>query len=249
MLISNSHINDDDEIDNALNILSYWRMIHEEPLQKALELLQKLTLQVDRKALFANRMKRLDSIIKKLKSWETMSLYRMQDIGGCRAIVSDKKTLKKVINLARKCPEFQINNNKLKIKNYILNPKEDGYRSVHIVGRFPDAEGQNRYIEIQLRTPIQHYWATAIEIVDLFTNQSLKTNQGDNDWKELFREVASQFAIMDDVRNFETLKADRKFDGFVKLQKRILGKNIYETDSKEFRALRTCCDLIEIKSY
>ena len=35
----------------------------------------------------AERLKRLDSIIKKLEREPTMSLWTMQDLGGCRFIV------------------------------------------------------------------------------------------------------------------------------------------------------------------
>ena len=67
--------------------------------------------------------------------------------------------------------------------DYIDNPKVDGYRGYHLIGAFPDKDGDRRLIEIQVRTSIQHDWATALEIVDLFTGQALKSNQGKK-WKK-----------------------------------------------------------------
>ncbi|MBF7071230.1 hypothetical protein [Aliarcobacter butzleri] len=37
-----------------------------------------------------------------------------------------------------------------------------------------------------MRTKVQHAWATAVEIVDLFTKQFLKHNQGEENWKKFF---------------------------------------------------------------
>lgn len=52
-------------------------------------------------------------------------------------------------------------------------------------------------IEIQIRSKIQHSWATAIEIVDLFTRQAIKSNEGKLEWKDFFRLVSSAFAKME----------------------------------------------------
>ncbi|TON38231.1 (p)ppGpp synthetase, partial [Vibrio parahaemolyticus] len=41
---------------------------------------------------------------------------------------------------------------------------------------------------------IQHSWATAVEIVDLFTNQSLKSNDGKKEWLEFFKLVSNEFS-------------------------------------------------------
>jgi ppGpp synthetase/RelA/SpoT-type nucleotidyltranferase len=37
------------------------------------------------------------------------------------------------------------------------------------------------WIEIQLRTSLQHAWATAVETVDAFTNENLKFGAGSDD--------------------------------------------------------------------
>ncbi len=70
-----------------------------------------------------------------------MKLRNMQDIGGCRAIVASIKKLRKVEREHKKRPEFKFRNKQLKIKDLVDSPKEDGYRSVHLIGKFKDAIG------------------------------------------------------------------------------------------------------------
>ena len=114
----------------------------------------------------------------------------MQDIGGCRAILSsDKRVTKLVRELKRRRP--------FRISNYLKNPKPDGYRGVHLVGDFSSGGGQRRSIEIQIRTRIQHSWATAVEIIDLFTGQAIKSNDGEAEWQEFFQVASELFAVVD----------------------------------------------------
>ena len=44
---------------------------------------------------------------------------------------------------------------------------------------------------------MQHAWATAVETVDTFTQQSLKTNQGSEDWTRFFALMGSAMAIIE----------------------------------------------------
>jgi hypothetical protein len=55
-------------------------------------------------------------------------------------------------------------------------------------------------IEIQLRSRLQHAWATAVETVDLFRGSDLKTNRGDPHWGRLFALVATAFALKEGTR-------------------------------------------------
>lgn len=138
----------------------------------------------------------------------------MQDIGGCRAIVSSEKKLRKIVRELKKNPELKDASGTVRLKDYIKYPKDDGYRSYHLVGRFTDSSGIHKSIEIQLRTKIQHYWATALEIVDLFTGQALKSNQGDEDWKTFFLGISKQFALMESIHIFDQLQYKEQFDSY-----------------------------------
>ena len=204
------------EFESSMDVLSYWRFSYETPLTEAFEILRDITLKVDKTAIFAKRLKRYVSIVNKLKRFEDMKLRTIYDIGGCRAIVQNIRKLNKVVRELRKRPEFKNAAGKIKCKDYILNPKDDGYRSYHLIGKFKDDFGEKKVIEVQIRTKLQHDWATALEIVDLFTGQALKSNQGNKDWKEFFASVSKQFAVMEEIHNFSNLYDDKKFGVYLK---------------------------------
>lgn len=206
------------DISEAMDTLSFWRHCHEVPLEAAFDPLQRIARQIDRDAIFARRLKRTASIVSKLqRSQGRMQLSRMQDIGGCRAIISTEKKLRKIVRELKKVPQLKSADGSFRIRDYIAEPKPDGYRSFHIVGKFADDTGSARSIEIQVRTRIQHYWATAVEIVDLFTGQALKSNQGDPEWEDFFAAVSRQFALMEHVPVFSQLTVQRQFDEYSKL--------------------------------
>ncbi len=88
------------------------------------------------------------------------------------------------------------------MKNYIDAPKRDGYRSIHLIYRYnSDKERKKPYndllVEVQIRSKLQHLWATAIETVDFFTRQAIKSSEGQKEWMDFFRLVSSAFARME----------------------------------------------------
>jgi ppGpp synthetase/RelA/SpoT-type nucleotidyltranferase len=200
-----------DELNRAMDVLSYWRFEHEYALEKALELLRKETLKKDKSAIFAKRLKRYASIVSKLKRFRKMKLKNMQDIGGCRAIVSSEKKLYQVVRELRKKDNFKNGQGIIRYKDYVKNPKDDGYRGYHLIGSFTDGFGGKKSIEIQVRSVIQHDWATALEIVDLFTGQALKSNQGKAEWKNFFRLVSDHFSLMESVHLFVSKSQQDQF--------------------------------------
>mgnify|MGYP000588418256 CR=1 FL=1 len=117
--------------------------------------------------------------------------------------------------------------------DYIRNPKEDGYKSIHLIGKFKNSEGELRSIELQIRTKVQHSWATAVEIVDLFTNQSLKSNSGKTIWKDFFKHTSEQFALLENSLYLNSSENNnlifRDFlEEFKKLNKEYLKYSIYK---------------------
>jgi len=186
----------------ALEVLSNWRASHSYPMHVFKKRLKRVSEKIDKNALSAQRLKRVPSIIKKLHrryygKKATMKLSQMQDIAGCRAVMSD-------VDLARRLYKENyikgdLKHKKVNEKDYIANPKEDGYRSIHLVYRYnSDKKGKNIYnsllIEIQIRSKLQHIWATAVETVDFFTRQAIKSNEGEEEWKLFFKLVSSAFA-------------------------------------------------------
>lgn len=136
----------------------------------------------------ARRLKRIESIQIKLKRFKTMRLSTLQDVAGVRAILKDEYALNRVFAHLR----GQITINKLKrVDNYHSNPKDSGYRGVHLIYQ----NASSNMIEIQLRTELQHIWATAVEIYGELQNSSFKTGEGDIQWKKFFLLLSSYFAI------------------------------------------------------
>src|SRR5687768_1585192 len=74
-----------ERFDNAYKVLSNFRAAHAFALNAMQILLRRMSKSVDSGALIAQRLKRVESIFRKLQRFQDMSLARMQDIGGCRA--------------------------------------------------------------------------------------------------------------------------------------------------------------------
>lgn len=141
-----------------MTVLTDWRDSHISALDEAEKFLKVKVEKADNKAFIAKRIKRAESIIKKLKRFNKMSLKNMQDIGGIRVVLANNGKVNQLFNLLCKENVFLSEIGSLKFKNYIKEPKEDGYRSIHIIGRFKNNVGEDKNIEVQLRTQLQHCW-------------------------------------------------------------------------------------------
>ena len=190
---SNSSTN---EIETATLIVDNWRESHAYPLHVIYIGLRTMFPQY----IVAERLKRLDSIINKLKRFSNMSLWTIQDLGGCRVIVNE-------IDEVYSCADKYENSKKRHILkreyDYINHPKSSGYRSLHRVYLF-HSDSKNTYnrnmcIEIQYRTHLQHLWATAVETMDLARRESIKTGQGNDDIKRFFILISSLFSLRENM--------------------------------------------------
>lgn len=189
----------------ALKIVQSWRSSHEISLQEISDALKIRAKTIDQTSQVTHRPKRLPSIQNKLARLKNTRLARMQDIGGCRAIL---KTVGKVYQL------FEIYENTfssyepaqpqlVKVFDYILHPKPDGYRCLHLILNHQRAIGKegaiDEYkIEIQIRTQLQHHWATAVETAATFLGPDLKAGVGDPRWLRFFALASSVFAILEE---------------------------------------------------
>jgi ppGpp synthetase/RelA/SpoT-type nucleotidyltranferase len=126
----------------------------------------------------SQRLKRLNSIHAKLVREPAMQLVTMQDIAGCRAILP---TLADARNLVSLYETMDIPHEFDHSKDYVGSPKSSGYRSYHLIYRYKSdvrTAYEDMRVEIQIRSALQHAWATALETIDLFTRQALKSSQG-----------------------------------------------------------------------
>lgn len=187
---------DIDEFIHAMDVLSNWRAAHAYPMHALLIFVRNKASKIDSSSIVVQRLKRTPSILDKLSRYAQMKLHRMQDIGGCRAIV---KTVSDVEKLSDNLSKSRTRHKLHKIDNYIDKPKESGYRGVHLVYKYNgDKESYKDYfVEVQLRSKIQHTWATAVEIVDTFTKQALKSSKGDKKWQDFFTYVSAELAKME----------------------------------------------------
>lgn len=180
------------EREEALIILNNWRAAHAYPLQVICSNLR----QKNPDAIVVQRLKRLESITGKIQRFPEMQLYKMQDLGGCRVIVD---TIEQVYSAIKKYKSSRIRHILKREYDYIANPKKSGYRSYHMVYQFhsdsKDTYNKNMFIEIQFRTKLQHMWATAVEMMEIYTKSNLKSSQGDQDILRFFTLVSSLFAI------------------------------------------------------
>lgn len=184
----------DSSNEQALDTLAEWRSRHVYPLRLAFSLLKRETDKIGNHALYGQRLKRVSSIVHKLERLPQAKLSRLQDIGGCRVILSNYDKLRQLYLKLQKSKAILDGH-----KDYITYPKLDGYRSIHLIYccNSKDEQYKDLKIELQLRTKFQHAWATAVEIIDSFEGQNLKLGKGSDKWKDFFYYVADEFAIIE----------------------------------------------------
>jgi ppGpp synthetase/RelA/SpoT-type nucleotidyltranferase len=190
---------DDPETVRMSLTVSQWRSAHEYSLQMVISILRRHLKSLGwTTAILSGRTKRLRSIVAKLMRQRSMMLTTMQDLGGCRIVLD---TIEQVEILAgdirdRLSPKLS-RGGEPREYNYVAKPKPDGYRSIHFVVRYQSISREHKILrtEIQIRSLLQHRWATAVETVDLFTGQTLKTGGGDPRWKRFFALTGSLFAL------------------------------------------------------
>ena len=183
-----------EEMEWARSVVNNWRAAHNLPLDALLRMLQGAIAGFGKDALVAQRLKRLQSIEGKLRRFSRMKLSQMQDIGGCRAVLPISDDVRTV------CSDiYDESDEQSRLYNYLENPKESGYRGIHIVHAYsPISKQHEAYrgmkVEMQLRSNLQHIWATAVESVATFTGQALKASSGNEDWLRLFSLMGSYIA-------------------------------------------------------
>ena len=108
------------------------------------------------------RVKELSSLLEKANKFEIpvdRLQYEIEDIAGIRIMCQFVDDIDNVVEIIRRRKDMQI----LYEKDYVRGVKESGYRSYHIVIKYPVnmADGQKEILaEFQIRTLAMNFWAT-----------------------------------------------------------------------------------------
>ena len=111
-----------------------------------------------------HRLKKRDSIRNKMIQKKLPMEYEamrdeITDIGGIRVICSYINDIYDIVNMLKKQDDLLI----VREKDYIANPKPNGYRSYHLIVAIPiflSSEKQIIPVEIQMRTIAMDFWAS-----------------------------------------------------------------------------------------
>jgi len=232
----NNEVPDLEELGFNYRIVENWRTSHAMPLLTFRMGLSQRGKRIEAAAIVAQRLKRFSSVMNKLSREPHMKLSQMQDLGGCRAIVSSIEAVEQLYDLYRGNQDLFESEGVLKCYDYIQTPKADGYRGIHVVGRYSarvqkNAPWNGHRIEIQLRSQLQHAFATAVETVTTFTRQPLKFGAGPNEWRRFFSLMGSAFAIREGTAQVpgtpsdenELVKELRELTKALKVRQRLRG--------------------------
>ena len=107
-----------------------------------------------------SRIKAPESMMRKLENNRLPPTGRavleyMHDAVGVRAVCAFTDDVYRVASWLAAQPEIEVKT----IKDYIANPKPNGYRSYHLILALTDGPGAGMTAEVQLRTIAADFWA------------------------------------------------------------------------------------------
>lgn len=224
-ILSNRANHSDEDCIWARAICSLWRMRHTYVINTFQATLRTKSKRIFKKAIVAQRLKREVSIIDKLRRIPEMSLTRMGDIVGLRAVLDTVAQVEALVQDYKQSPRFEHELDRE--RDYIKNPKPDGYRCIHLIYKYKNntaPEYNGLMVEIQIRSRLQHAWATAVETVGNMLGQKLKSGEGDQLWKDFFKLASAALAVYEKtptVPGFEQTSKEELYRELVKQEKRL----------------------------
>lgn len=111
-----------------------------------------------------SRMKSIQSIMEKLARRNvprniSSAVENLTDIAGIRVICSYLQDVYTVAELLTQQDDIRL----IRVRDYIKHPKENGYRSLHLVVEVPVFLSEGRIpvpVEVQIRTIAMDFWAS-----------------------------------------------------------------------------------------
>ncbi|HIX72432.1 MAG TPA: GTP pyrophosphokinase family protein [Candidatus Anaerobutyricum stercoripullorum] len=195
------------------SLMAYYKCALMEIETKFRVLNEEFSLQHDRNPIesIKTRLKSVDSIVEKMHrknipfSAENIE-KNLTDIAGIRVICSFQED----IYFLASCLLGQDDVFLIEKKDYIANPKPNGYRSLHLIVETPIFLGSHKRmmkVEVQLRTIAMDFWASLEH--KLKYKKNLEIEQLTQELKECADESANLDAKMDAIRKrIEQLKQD-----------------------------------------
>lgn len=224
-----------DDYEQIRKDMDAWRYRHMRPMDDIFDAINELK---EKHPEFdydvAERLKRLPSILGKLHRFPTMKLNQIQDIGGVRIICSDIDQLMALLPLLDEIlPEYRE-------KNRLENPAPSGYRGIH---RIYKKDGV--CVELQIRTMLEHVWATSVESIDVLRGTAMKNGEDGAAWTEFFQLLSSLFAASEQLPMLE------KHEGLDVIDLATKVKELEKTDSilSKLRSYASTNSLLAMPSF
>ena len=147
-------------------LMAYYKCAIMEVETKFKVLNQEFSLEYDRNPIetIKTRLKSPDSIVKKLAKKDVPLTVEsieknLNDIAGVRVICSFPEDIYVLADCLLQQDDIKL----IEVKDYIKNPKPNGYRSLHLIVEIPiflKDEKKNMRVEVQLRTIAMDFWAS-----------------------------------------------------------------------------------------
>lgn len=151
---------------DAQRLMTYYKCAMREVETKLYVLDEEYSLQYDRNPInsIRSRLKSVPSIIEKLErknveiSLPAIEQY-LNDVAGIRVVCSFVQDVYTIADALLKQDDITL----IERKDYIAKPKENGYRSLHLIVEVPiflEKEKRKMRVEVQLRTIAMDCWAS-----------------------------------------------------------------------------------------
>ncbi len=137
------------------------------------------------------------SIIEKLQR-ESIRLSQVQDIAGCRVIITDIQAQDKTIDSFSKIFSNFTPVDRRKSPSY-------GYRAVHIIIKI-----NQKLVEVQIRTELQHGWAELSEKFSDTIDPAIKYGKGNKEIQDLLLDASNLVKDYEDLE--ETIPVEESED-------------------------------------
>jgi ppGpp synthetase/RelA/SpoT-type nucleotidyltranferase len=170
-----------------VNVVLEWRDQHSYPLSLTMPGLRNWVENAGGPTRPAQRLKQLQTIVEKCARHPGMKLARMQDIAGCRAVLSDDAQIDEVAQRIR--DHWDVD----RCVDYRSQGRSDtGYRGLHLM-----VVKRERIVEIQLRSSSQHDWAEVVAATGSRLGYPLKDGIGPPELVQYFKMASNLLRLQE----------------------------------------------------